>query len=112
MLQLRTLDDAAKVERLLGAGARRAVVVGAGYIGLEVAEGLLERGLDVTVVELLDAPMGAVLDADMAADVADAMRAAGIDLRLGTAVTGFTTVDGRVTAVETATGPGSRPTSW
>ena len=90
VLQLRTLDDAAEVERLLVAGARRAVVVGAGYIGLEVAEALLERGLHVTVVERLDAPMGAVLDADMATDVAGAMRAAGIDLRLGTAVTGFT----------------------
>ena len=46
------------------------MVVGAGYIGLEVAEALLERGLDVTVVERLEAPMGAVL-------------AAGINLRLG-----------------------------
>ncbi len=105
VLQLRTLEDAAQVERLLGAGARRAVVVGAGYIGLEVSEGLLERGLAVTVVERLDAPMGAVLDADMAAGIADAMRAAGIDLRLGTAVSGFTTAGGRVTAVETASGP-------
>lgn len=105
VLQLRTLDDAAEVERLLGAKVRRAVVVGAGYIGLEVAEGLLERGLAVTVVERLEAPMGAVLDADMAAGVANAMRAAGIDLRLGAAVTGFTTVAGRVTAVETAAGP-------
>ena len=105
VLQLRTLDDAAEVERLLVAGARRAVVVGAGYIGLEVAEGLLERGLHVTVVERLAAPMGAVLDADMATDVAAAMTAAGIDLRLGTAVTGFTAVGGRVTAVETAAGP-------
>ncbi len=105
VLQLRTLDDAAQVERLIGAGARRAVVVGAGYVGLEVAEGLLERGLDVTVVERLDAPMGAVLAPGMAADVADAMRAAGVTLRLGTAVTGFATTDGRVTAVETATGP-------
>jgi NADPH-dependent 2,4-dienoyl-CoA reductase/sulfur reductase-like enzyme len=104
VLQLRTLDDAAEVERLLVAGARRAVVVGAGYIGLEVAEGLLKRGLQVTVVERLDAPMGAVLDADMATDVAGAMRAAGIDLRLGTAVTGFIVVDGRVAAVETAAG--------
>jgi NADPH-dependent 2,4-dienoyl-CoA reductase/sulfur reductase-like enzyme len=104
VLQLRTLDDAAEVERLLVAGARRAVVVGAGYIGLEVAEGLLKRGLHVTVVERLDAPMGAVLDPDMAADVADAMRAADIDLRLGTAVTGFTVQGGRVTAVQTAAG--------
>jgi len=105
VLQLRTLDDAAEIEQILGAGARRAVVVGAGYIGLEVAEGLLERGLDVTVVEKLDAPMGAVLDADMAADVAQAMRAAGADLRLGSAVAGFTATDGRVTAVETDAGP-------
>ena len=104
VLQLRTLDDAAEVERLLAAGARRAVVVGAGYIGLEVAEALLERGLHVTVVERLDAPMGAVLDADMAADVAVAMKAAGIDLRLGTAVTGFTVASGQVTAVQTAAG--------
>jgi NADPH-dependent 2,4-dienoyl-CoA reductase/sulfur reductase-like enzyme len=104
VLQLRTLDDAAEVERLLVAGARRAVVVGAGYIGLEVAEALLERGLHVTVVERLDAPMGAVLDADMATDVAAAMRSAGIDLRLGTAVTGFSVDGGRVTAVETAAG--------
>jgi NADPH-dependent 2,4-dienoyl-CoA reductase/sulfur reductase-like enzyme len=105
VLQLRTLDDAAEVERLIVAGARRAVVVGAGYIGLEVAESLLKRGLHVTVVERLDAPMGAVLDADMATDVAGAMRAAGIDLRLSTAVTGFAVVSGRVTAVETAAGP-------
>jgi len=104
VLQLRTLEDAAKVEQRLVAGAQRAVVVGAGYIGLEVAEGLLARGLDVTVVERLDAPMGAALDADMAAAVADAMRRAGIDLRLGTAVTGFTVIDGRVTAVESAAG--------
>ncbi len=105
VLQLRTLDDAAEVVRRIDAGARRAVVVGAGYIGLEVAEGLLARGLDVTVVERLDAPMAAVLDADMAGGVADAMRAAGIDLRLRTAVTGITTAAGRVTAVETAAGP-------
>jgi NADPH-dependent 2,4-dienoyl-CoA reductase/sulfur reductase-like enzyme len=104
VLQLRTIDDAAQIERAIVAGAKRAVVVGAGYIGLEVAEGLLARGLDVTVIEKLDAPMGAVLDADMAAAVADAMRSAGVDLRLGTSVTGFTVSEGRVTAVETEAG--------
>ncbi len=104
VLQLRTLEDASKVEQRLVAGARRAVVVGAGYIGLEVAEGLLARGLNVTMIERLDAPMGAVLDGDMAAAVANAMRTAGVDLRLGTAVTGFTVIDGHVTAVESAAG--------
>jgi NADPH-dependent 2,4-dienoyl-CoA reductase/sulfur reductase-like enzyme len=104
VLQLRTLDDAATLERQLEAGARRAVVVGAGYIGLEVAEGLLARGLDVTVVELLGAPMGTALDEDMALDITKAMRAGGVDLRLNTAVTGFTTSAGRVTAVATDAG--------
>jgi len=105
ILQMRTLDDAANVQQRLVAGARRAVVVGAGYIGLEVAEGLRARGLAVTVIEKLDAPMGAVLDTDMAAAVTDAMRSAGIDLRLNTSVTGFTVSEGRVTAVETEAGP-------
>ncbi|MEO8303057.1 MAG: FAD-dependent oxidoreductase, partial [Betaproteobacteria bacterium] len=105
VLQLRTLDDAAAMARRLDEGARRVAVVGAGYIGLEVAEGLLERGSNVTMIERLDAPMGAVLDADMAAGIADALRAAKIDLRLGTAVTGFTAVDGNVTAVDTTVGP-------
>ena len=104
VLQLRTLDDAALVERAIDAGAKRAVVVGAGYIGIEVAESLLARGLSVTVIEKLDAPMGAVLDTDMAAAVADAMRGAGIDLRLGTSVTGFAVSEGRVTAVQTEVG--------
>ena len=104
VLQLRTLDDAAEVERLITAGARRAVVVGAGYIGLEVAEGLLERGLHVTVLERLAAPMGTVLDADMAEDVTAAIRAAGIDLRLETSVTGFASVGAKVSAVETTAG--------
>lgn len=104
ILQLRTLDDAAKLEQALAAGARRAVVVGGGYIGLEVAENLLARGLAVTVIEKLDQPMGAVLDADMAGLVADAMRGAGVDLRLGTAVTGFAVSGGRVSAVETEKG--------
>ena len=105
VLQLRTLDDAAAVEQILGAGARRAVVVGGGYIGLEVAEALLARGLHVTVVERQETPMGSVLDADMAAIVAGAMTAAGIDLRLATTVTGFTARGGRVAAVETEAGP-------
>lgn len=104
VFQLRTLDDAAAVEARIAAGARRAVVVGAGYIGLEVAEGLLARGLSVTVVERLEAPMGATLDADMSGAVADAMRAAGVDLRLGLSVQGFEHEGGEVRAVRTDDG--------
>lgn len=104
VFQLRTLHDAAGVEARIAAGARQAVVVGAGYIGLEVAENLLARGLSVTVVERLDAPMGAVLDADMSGAVADAMRAAGVDLRLGVSVRGFEADGGQVRAVLTDAG--------
>ncbi|MEZ5740292.1 MAG: NAD-binding protein [Burkholderiaceae bacterium] len=93
----------ARARRISEAGARRAGGAGAGYIGLEVAEGLLARGLDVTVVERLDAPMGAVLDADMAGAVTDAMRDAGAD-QAGTAVSGFTAKGGQVAMVETEAG--------
>lgn len=76
-----------------------AVVVGGGYIGLEVAEALVMRGAHVTVIEGGEQPMPA-LDPDMGARVADAMRAIGIDVRLGTPVDAFETgPDGRVRAV-------------
>jgi NADPH-dependent 2,4-dienoyl-CoA reductase/sulfur reductase-like enzyme len=104
VLQLRTLDDAAALDQLISAGARRAVVVGAGYIGLEVAEALLERGMEVAVIERLGSPMAAVLDADMTAGISKALRAAGVDLRLATAVNGFSAVAGRVAAVHTDAG--------
>ncbi|HEX4776160.1 MAG TPA: FAD-dependent oxidoreductase [Acidimicrobiia bacterium] len=76
-----------------------AVVVGGGYIGLEVAEALVTRGAHVTVIEAGEQPMS-TLDPDIATRVADAMRAIGIDVRLGTPVDAFETgPDGRVRAV-------------
>ena len=99
VLQLRTLDDAAEMDRLINAGATSAVVVGAGYIGLEVTEALCARGLAVTTIELADSVMAATLDADIAEPVAQAMRSKGVDLRLGTGVETFITADGHLTAV-------------
>ncbi len=96
VFDLRTLDDAAAVEQRL-VGARRAVVVGGGYIGLEVAEAFVGRGLDVTLLEAADRPM-LTLDADMSARVADAVRSAGVDLRLSTPLRGFEQGDHGVTA--------------
>lgn len=101
VFQLRTLDDAAAMEARITAGARNAVVVGAGYIGLEVAEALNARGLSVTMLEMAESPMAATLDADMAEKVTAAVEASGIELRLGAAVTGFEQADGRLTAVAT-----------
>ncbi|MDH6677848.1 NADPH-dependent 2,4-dienoyl-CoA reductase/sulfur reductase-like enzyme/rhodanese-related sulfurtransferase [Rhodococcus sp. LBL1] len=63
-----------------------AVIVGAGFIGVELAENLRHRGLDVTVVELADQVL-APLDPEMAAPVADRMRENGVHLELGTQLT-------------------------
>ncbi|EEP71478.1 pyridine nucleotide-disulphide oxidoreductase dimerization region [Micromonospora sp. ATCC 39149] len=103
---VQTLDDASALREWLDAdpAPRRAVVVGGGYIGVEMAESLIQRGLSVTLVEQAHQPMSTV-DADMAALVADAMRGVGIDIRTGVEVTGLDGRDGRVSAVVTADGP-------
>ncbi len=69
-------------------GARRAVVVGGGYIGLEMAENLVHRGLDVTVVEMLDQVM-APLDPECARLVESHLEHHGVHLALNDAVAGF-----------------------
>ncbi|GAA0580056.1 FAD-dependent oxidoreductase [Actinomadura livida] len=96
------LDDGVAIRRaVVDDGARRAVVVGGGYIGLEMAEAMVMRGLEVSLVDLADQPMQ-TLDPDMGALVADAIRDVGVQLHLGEPVEGFdTSPDGRVTAVRT-----------
>jgi len=75
-----TLDDAQRIRQAVLEGApRRAVVLGGGYIGVEMAEMLLERGLEVTVVLADPLPM-ALLDEDMAELVCAAMGAMGIEV--------------------------------
>ena len=103
---IHSIPDALAIDALLrDRDARRAVVVGGGYIGLEMIEAFLARGLEVTLVEKLAQPM-ATLDADMAQRVTDALVALGVDLRLGVGVEGFEAGgDGWVTAVDTEAGP-------
>ena len=67
---------------------KRAVVVGGGYIGLEMAENLVHRGLEVTLVEMLDQVM-APLDPECARLVERHMEKHGVHLALGDAVAGF-----------------------
>ncbi|MER7008422.1 FAD-dependent oxidoreductase [Dactylosporangium sp. NPDC000555] len=101
---VQTLEDGI---RLLGYldrhGPRRAVVVGGGYIGLEMAEAMLRRGLEVTLVDAAEQPMR-TLDPDMGALVADALREEGVNLRLGETLRGFASTGGRVAAVHTSAG--------
>ena len=108
VLGVQTLDDGeALLAHLEGRRPGHAVVVGGGYIGIEMAEALVRRGLEVTVVDQAPQPMS-TLDTDMGELVHAAMEKLGIDVRTGTGVEGFETdADGRVRAV--VTGEGSVP---
>ena len=83
---LRTVPDADILRAMVDGGARRAVIVGAGFIGLESAEALRHRGLAVTLVELAGQVMPA-LDPEMARSIEPELLRAGVEVRLGTPVT-------------------------
>ena len=101
---IQTLTDAMDLERLLAQeNPKHAVVIGGGYIGLEMAEALIRRGLQVALVEAGPQPMR-TLDPDMGTLVADALRGIGVDLHLGTRVTAFVTSHGHIEAVQTDNG--------
>src|SRR5690606_26439683 len=84
---LRTIDDSLALRADLD-GARRVVVVGAGFIGCEVASSCRSLGLEVAVVDLLPLPL-APFGPVAGEIVADMHRANGVDLRLGVGVAGF-----------------------
>ncbi len=101
---VQVLDDGEDLIRELEGGAERVVVVGGGYIGLELAEACKVRGLDVTVVDQSDTPVG-TFDPDIGAFIADAVRKMGIELLLGQAAASVETgSDGRAVAVHLADG--------
>jgi len=98
---VQTLADGITVRRAVDDDQpARAVVVGSGYVGLEMAEAMVQRGIEVALVEVYEQPMH-TLDVDMGGLVADALRAVGVELYLGAPATGFETAAGRVTAVVT-----------
>jgi NADPH-dependent 2,4-dienoyl-CoA reductase/sulfur reductase-like enzyme len=101
---VQVLDDGVALIRELDSGAvQRVVVVGGGYIGLEIAEACQIRGLDVTVVDMSATPVG-TFDPDTGGFIADAVRGLGINLVLGEAVSGIEVTNGRASAVHTAAG--------
>ena len=86
---LRSLDDCLALRADFDAAPDRVVVVGAGFIGAEVAATARTRGLDVTVVEALSAPLIRVLGPEMGEVCAAVHRDHGVDLRTGVGVEGF-----------------------
>jgi NADPH-dependent 2,4-dienoyl-CoA reductase/sulfur reductase-like enzyme/rhodanese-related sulfurtransferase len=92
---LKTVTDMdAILARLAGAAPRHATVVGGGYIGLEAAENLKARGLDVALVEMADQAMPPV-DAELAAPLHEEMRRHGVALHLGARLTALAEAGGR-----------------
>ena len=101
---VQVLDDGAAIAAELGSGrVRRVVVVGGGYIGLEMAEACAVRGFEVTVVDRSPQPVG-TFDPDVGAFLADAVRGLGIELVLGDGVAEIGVHEGRACAVVTASG--------
>jgi NADPH-dependent 2,4-dienoyl-CoA reductase/sulfur reductase-like enzyme len=99
---LRTLADALALRAGLQ-DARRLVVIGAGFVGAEVASAARQQGLDVTIIELLRSPHATTLGHKVGAAAAALHRDHGTHLRLGTRVAGLAGTR-RVTGVELDTG--------
>ena len=111
---LRNIPDTLKIKNYIDtAKPRSAVVIGGGYIGVEMAENLVEAGLKVAIVELAD-HLIAPLDFDMAADVHRYIKSKGIDLHLNNgvkAINGNTAIlqNGEITADMIILSVGVRP---
>jgi NADPH-dependent 2,4-dienoyl-CoA reductase/sulfur reductase-like enzyme/rhodanese-related sulfurtransferase len=105
VFSVRTIPDSRLVRAWMqDKAAKTALVVGGGFIGLEMAENLAHRGLSVTVVEKADQLMPP-LDREMAVPVTERLEANGVTVRLGDGITGFTMdAEGRLVAA-TERGP-------
>ncbi len=104
---LRTVEDSRALKEALGEGTRVAIV-GAGWIGLEVASAARAAGSEVTVFETAELPLLQVLGPEVATLFADLHRAHGVDLRLGTPVTAEDLADTDLIVVGIGASPDTR----
>jgi 3-phenylpropionate/trans-cinnamate dioxygenase ferredoxin reductase component len=102
VFSLRAIRDAQAIRETLGAG-RRIVVIGAGFIGLEIAATALALGGEVTVVEIAR-PLGRAVSPDMSDFFLSAHRAFGAKFSLGVGVSAIHGASDRVTTVELSNG--------
>lgn len=100
-----TLDEGERLRRLLDdrPDIGTVAVVGAGYIGIEIAEALVERGLDTHLIDR-SAHVMRTLDADMADKLEDSIAALGVQLHLGESLEQVRTTDGRCREIVTDAG--------
>jgi 3-phenylpropionate/trans-cinnamate dioxygenase ferredoxin reductase component len=104
VLTLRTADDADRLRAELH-GAGRLAIVGAGFVGAEVASTARGLGVDVTLIDLTPTPLSRVLGEEAGEVLAERYRAHGVDLRMGVGLSRIVTGgDGRVEALELADG--------
>jgi len=103
---VQTLDDGAAIHDWLDGEPkpRKAVVIGGGYIGVEMAEAMVVRGLDVTLLEKSPEPMAKTVDPEMGALVRKAVGEMGIEVITNAEVSGIGTSGGRVREVVTPGG--------
>jgi 3-phenylpropionate/trans-cinnamate dioxygenase ferredoxin reductase subunit len=100
---LRRMEDSDRIKDAL-ATAGRLVVIGAGWIGLEITAAARQAGVEVTVLEAADLPLLRVLGPEVAKVFADLHTEHGVDLRFGAGVSEITTVDGMATGVRLSDG--------
>jgi NADH oxidase (H2O2-forming) len=101
LMPVRTIEDGENIDQEIKNGAKSAVVMGAGLIGIEVAIGLTERGVKTTVVEMLPQILPVMLDADMAKGVQEMLETRGIRILVGKGVEEFLGTD-KVTGIVAA----------
>lgn len=92
VLSLRSIPDVDRIKAVVDQGARDVVVIGGGFIGLEVAEQLVHRGAKVRLVEMLPQVMPP-LDAEMVAPIHALLQEKGIELHLGDGVAGLSPLE-------------------
>jgi NADH oxidase (H2O2-forming) len=98
LLSLRGLEDGERIDAAIKNGAKSAVIMGAGLIGLETGVALIERGLRVTIVEMLPQILPQMLDPDMAKMVQEHLETKGMSILTGKTVEEFLG-DEKVTAI-------------